>query len=715
MSIQKITKEELFKNGIQSLPTRPSTPSLYAGSILSAEELKAAFDKLPTLVAERFNDLLSATGLFDSEHPAETFAELIATNLSASHSLKDFFEDVKNGNLALYLTANAEGKSLSDVISDLWRAIESKKSYTVSIEGDGDLLSDASFENEHLTLKREGHIQNIVKLANAYADAPQGSVSKDCTLPVSGKSVFHAIEEESEKQGRRIETLENAASGILYTYPIEEEVFRYKLVEEDILPNTALLAMGAAPIKPVNLLPEASIANFSNDHLTITWDEEKGELVFNGTALAEESPFLLTDFSKSYPGHKYFSFASFYRGGTIDTGYSTLRLISNGNDEVDFEICEEDYHSNRGCFENGNAFSQLQLVAYEDTVFENYRINLLVSHAQTYPQYEPHYSRFRFKMPKALTCIGPNHWFGEESLTGETYVSFHPPWKEGHGTYMIGMKIKSSNVDAVRSMVRLYSGDKLVSTKRVFLHDFKCFTVKSSVPVTEVRVFAANSEADSEGCSVTISNIYVQPIPPGYEGETVYTKGHKDEIIFPDTFPLYSDYFMGTGKTNCDYFDFEKNTFTSCYTYITVDGSPDFVLEEGYTNRFSAPFDVPTELQNSKEYYLSDFFYALTTVYYQERLWFTKDRVYVQSELFRDKDPAAVKWFLNHYPVDVAYKSGSRYDEFDLTREEKEALGNKTLRLVPGSYLYFRDEEDNPIETYAKIQYQVKQTTEVTQ
>ena len=118
MSIQTISRKELLENGVQSLPNRPSTPSLYSGHAMSASELKAAFDKLPTLVAERFNDLLYATGLFDENDPKDMLSELIATGIFPEHSLSQFFEDVESGALALYLKAN-EKDSLADVITAL--------------------------------------------------------------------------------------------------------------------------------------------------------------------------------------------------------------------------------------------------------------------------------------------------------------------------------------------------------------------------------------------------------------------------------------------------------------------------------------------------------------------------------------------------------------------------------------------------------------------
>ena len=53
MSIQKIKESELIENGVGSLSTRPSLPSRYEGRPLSATELRAAFDRLPRLLAER--------------------------------------------------------------------------------------------------------------------------------------------------------------------------------------------------------------------------------------------------------------------------------------------------------------------------------------------------------------------------------------------------------------------------------------------------------------------------------------------------------------------------------------------------------------------------------------------------------------------------------------------------------------------------------------
>ena len=118
MAIQNIKESEMREAGVSSLPTRPSSPSLYSGRVLSATELRQAFDKLPRLVADRFNALLEATGLFEEAGKYDRLSELIATELADGHSLADFFSDVQNGNLAAYMSVDGE-QTLFSLLEDL--------------------------------------------------------------------------------------------------------------------------------------------------------------------------------------------------------------------------------------------------------------------------------------------------------------------------------------------------------------------------------------------------------------------------------------------------------------------------------------------------------------------------------------------------------------------------------------------------------------------
>ena len=59
MSVQKISDTEINERLIANLPTRPNAPTSMGGRGYGAAELKAAFDALPTLVAERYNELIA--------------------------------------------------------------------------------------------------------------------------------------------------------------------------------------------------------------------------------------------------------------------------------------------------------------------------------------------------------------------------------------------------------------------------------------------------------------------------------------------------------------------------------------------------------------------------------------------------------------------------------------------------------------------------------
>jgi hypothetical protein len=101
MNTTKISENEITTNSVQSLPTRPNAPHTFGGEGLTAAELKAAFDALPILIAERLNMLIDdicaehGTGITDS----------IKTGINDSHTLKDLLDDIKSGSFISYLAA----------------------------------------------------------------------------------------------------------------------------------------------------------------------------------------------------------------------------------------------------------------------------------------------------------------------------------------------------------------------------------------------------------------------------------------------------------------------------------------------------------------------------------------------------------------------------------------------------------------------------------
>ena len=58
MSLQEITQRELTANGVVSMPTRPNASREFGGRSYTPAQLKEAFDRLPRLVAERYNELV---------------------------------------------------------------------------------------------------------------------------------------------------------------------------------------------------------------------------------------------------------------------------------------------------------------------------------------------------------------------------------------------------------------------------------------------------------------------------------------------------------------------------------------------------------------------------------------------------------------------------------------------------------------------------------
>lgn len=105
MAIKDITQEEIARNQIEgNLPDRPSQMTLYGGKVMTPAEVKAAHDKLPKLVAERFNELIAAI----RTQGEGSLADEILTGIREGHSLADMFKDIVSGSFSSYLTVGEE-------------------------------------------------------------------------------------------------------------------------------------------------------------------------------------------------------------------------------------------------------------------------------------------------------------------------------------------------------------------------------------------------------------------------------------------------------------------------------------------------------------------------------------------------------------------------------------------------------------------------------
>ncbi len=121
MLSKKIEKEEIEEMKISSLPTRPTASKAFGGKGLSPGEMKAAFDRLPLFLVERFNELMDDI----TRDGQESISAAIPSGIEEGHSLYDMMQDVKKGVFAEYLTIN--GTSLSEAIESIKNDIETIK------------------------------------------------------------------------------------------------------------------------------------------------------------------------------------------------------------------------------------------------------------------------------------------------------------------------------------------------------------------------------------------------------------------------------------------------------------------------------------------------------------------------------------------------------------------------------------------------------------
>lgn len=101
MKATKITDGEISDMRVSSLPTRPTAPTAFGGKGYTAQELKAAFDRLPLYIIEKYNELIDDIIGTDGE----SIADSIKTGINDTHTLSELFADVKNGNLSAYMKA----------------------------------------------------------------------------------------------------------------------------------------------------------------------------------------------------------------------------------------------------------------------------------------------------------------------------------------------------------------------------------------------------------------------------------------------------------------------------------------------------------------------------------------------------------------------------------------------------------------------------------
>lgn len=106
MKSKIITDAEVEHLKVSSLPTRPTAKEAFGGKGYSADEMKAAFDKLPEFILEKLNLLIS-----ELTNPGEdSYVGNFKIGIVDSYTLQNLIDGIVNGEFANLLIIN--GRSL---------------------------------------------------------------------------------------------------------------------------------------------------------------------------------------------------------------------------------------------------------------------------------------------------------------------------------------------------------------------------------------------------------------------------------------------------------------------------------------------------------------------------------------------------------------------------------------------------------------------------
>ena len=332
MSIQKIKASEAAAYGVSSLPNRPSSPSLYSGNALTAEELRAAFDRLPLLVAERLNDLIEATGLYTEGEERDSLAALIATGLADGHSLEDLFRELESGELAHRISADGARSlydalaaleatvSLPDGVSDLRTYVDTPKGRVEA----GDPLpvsGDSVFR----------HLKETENTLRAEIPLVEGEVKQNEHLAVTGDKVFRALRSAVDPIDARLSAVEEAAEGMPFRFETVRHTEAEPIVPEGAATYARLDSVEGITKKCPGLLrltPNTLLGEITNGGVTTVFsvDEEGYLTIDSGGEDNGISSFIpIRDIFVAFPPHV--TLSARYVSGTVTDGAAGRALL----------------------------------------------------------------------------------------------------------------------------------------------------------------------------------------------------------------------------------------------------------------------------------------------------------------------------------------------------------------------------------------------------
>ena len=128
MKAKTILYDDIADIRISSLPSHPTAPRALGGMGYSSKEMKAAFDKLPLCIIERYNALIEDIG----DVGEDSLAAAVPTGIKKRHTLSNLFDDIVSGELATYF--NIFGESLISHLISIKNDIDSLKTKVNDLE-----------------------------------------------------------------------------------------------------------------------------------------------------------------------------------------------------------------------------------------------------------------------------------------------------------------------------------------------------------------------------------------------------------------------------------------------------------------------------------------------------------------------------------------------------------------------------------------------------
>lgn len=126
VSLGGISTEEIQKKGVQALADRPNLSAQYGASGLSSTQLKAWFDNLANLLADKINEITGALRSKDAPQYIRVDLDGLPNEINEITNLQDLISAIGSGKLAseyIKVTVGEETDTLANWLFNISKEI----------------------------------------------------------------------------------------------------------------------------------------------------------------------------------------------------------------------------------------------------------------------------------------------------------------------------------------------------------------------------------------------------------------------------------------------------------------------------------------------------------------------------------------------------------------------------------------------------------------